>query len=304
MLVAPQADVAQDRHDAHEEEPAERPLELAGVDVRRHLGRQAERVPHLLAEEAVAHPVAGVDAELLALVALVLGELRVVVAKREAAEHHVAGLVLHHVRVDRLGHRVGRLVADEREGGEREPFDEHLHAEVGHVPAAVADDVVEQRPQVRVQRVDELQLLVQVAAVDLDVAGLVDDLGGGVELRVDVRHRLDDLGGADERALLAVHELAELPRREVPAHLAPLVVGHLVPPRRAVDGDDLVGHAERVVRVDIAATSRLGPSRSTAAGCPCRRAAAVGRARRCSRSRRPSSPMCRPPTRARRCRWP
>ena len=85
-----------------------------------------------------------------------------------------------------------------------------------------------------VERVDELDLLVQVAAVDLDVAGLVDHLGRGVELRVDVRHRLHDLGGADQRALLAVHELAELPRRQVPAHLAlvlrsPILSHHGVP---------------------------------------------------------------------------
>ena len=98
----------QDRHDAHEEEAAERALQLAGRRRSSATSSGSPSVrPHLLAEEAVAHPVAGVDAELLALVALGLGELRVVVAQRQPAEHHVPGLVLHHVGVERLG-RAGR----------------------------------------------------------------------------------------------------------------------------------------------------------------------------------------------------
>ena len=84
----------------------------------------------------------------------------------------------------------------------------------------------------RVERVDQLHLLVQVAAVDLDVARLVDDLGGGVELRVDVGHRLHDLGRADQRALLAVHELAEAPGLGVAAQLALALVGHGRPTTR------------------------------------------------------------------------
>ena len=99
-------------------------------------------LPDLLAEEAVAHEVAGVDAELLALVALGLGQLRVVVAQRQPTEHDVARLVLHHVRVERLAQRLGRHVADEPERGEREALDDDLHAEVRHVPARVGDDVV------------------------------------------------------------------------------------------------------------------------------------------------------------------
>ena len=78
-------------------------ITLAVLDVLADLMREPEALPDLLAEEAVAHQVARVDAELLALVALGVGELRVVVAQREPAERHVAGLVLHHVRVDRAG---------------------------------------------------------------------------------------------------------------------------------------------------------------------------------------------------------
>ena len=103
----------------------------------------------------------------------------------------------------------------------------------------------------RVQRVDELDLLVEVAAVDLDVAGLVDDLGRRVELAVDVGDALHDLRGAHQRALLAVHELAEAPRLDVAPELAALAVGHLVPPLRAEERVDLVGHADRVLGVDV-----------------------------------------------------
>src|ERR1700733_3966287 len=105
----------------------------------------------------------------------------------------------------------------------------------------------------RVERVDELQLLVQVAAVHLDVARLVDDLGGRVELGVDVGHGLHDLGRADERTLFAVHELAEPPRLDMAAEFPLALVGHLVPPLGAEDGEDLVGHADGIAQVDLLA---------------------------------------------------
>ncbi len=55
------------------------------------LGSRPERLPHLHRVEAVAHQVAGLEQEFLALVALLLGQLRIVVAQREAAEGDVAG---------------------------------------------------------------------------------------------------------------------------------------------------------------------------------------------------------------------
>ena len=82
------------------------PQRLAVVDVGGDLGGQLQALPHLLAQEAVAHEVAGLDAEGLALVALGLAQLRVVVAQRQPPEHDVARLVLHHVGVQRLGQRV------------------------------------------------------------------------------------------------------------------------------------------------------------------------------------------------------
>ena len=175
-----------------------------------HLGRQAEPLPHLRLVEAVAHEIERLDHELLALVALGVGELRIVFAQRQAAERDVPRLVLHDVGVHRAGQRVARLVADRLEGGERQALDQHLHAEIGHVPAPVGQRLLEQRLAAPVDRIGELELLVQQALVGLDVARLVHHLGGGVELGVHVGHGADDLGGGDQRALLAVHELRDL----------------------------------------------------------------------------------------------
>ena len=76
---APQADILDGRHDAAEEAAAERASCCSEVvDVLdAFLGRQAEPLPHLRLIEAVAHVVAGVDDELLALVALGIAELRI-----------------------------------------------------------------------------------------------------------------------------------------------------------------------------------------------------------------------------------
>ncbi len=94
--------------------------------------------------------------------------------------------------------------------------------------------------------IGRLELLVDQPLVRLDVAGFVHDLGGGVELGVHVRHGVDDLGGGDQRALLAVHELADRMALQVEAQPVALLLRHLVPERRAVDRDGLVGHAHRV----------------------------------------------------------
>ena len=130
---------------------------------------------------------------------------------------------------------LGDLV-HEAERGQGQPLHHDLHAEVGHVPAAVVDDVVEQHPQVGVDLVVAAELLVDVAGEDLDVAGLVDDLRGGVELGVVPGHGLDDLGGAEQRALLAVHELAEAPAPALHAELDPLPLVPLLDRGADVDG--------------------------------------------------------------------
>jgi hypothetical protein len=107
-------------------------------------------------------------------------------------------------------------------------LDHDLHAQVGHVPAAVGDDVVEQHLQVGVDRVVPVLLLVEVLGEDLDVAGLVHHLGGRVVLGVDPRHGLDDLGRAQQGALLTVHELAQRPVVGLDGEADPLVLGPLL----------------------------------------------------------------------------
>jgi hypothetical protein len=111
----------------------------------------------------------------------------------------------------------------EPEGGEGQALDHDLHAEIGDVPAAVAHDVVEQVAQVRVDRVVARELGVEVLGEDLDVPGLVDHLGGGVELGVDPGNGLDDASGADERTLLPVQELREHPVLALDVERQPLL---------------------------------------------------------------------------------
>ena len=220
-LVAPQPDVLDDRHDAAEQVRAELDHQRRRVDpLGTRLDVEAEGLENLLAAEPVAHQVAGVHDELFTLVPLGFGQRGVVVLQRDSAEGDVPGLVLHDVGQQLLGQRVlRRHVTQHPEGGECEPFDEDLHAEVGHVPARVAQGVVQQCGQVLVDRVDQADLLLQEPRERLDVPGLVHGLGGRVELRVQVRDDLDDLGRAHHRPLLAVQELRELPGLGVLAHL-------------------------------------------------------------------------------------
>ena len=112
---------------------------------------QLEGFPYLLGEEPIPHPVARVDAELLPLVPLRLGELGVVVTQREPAEGHMAGLVLHHIGVDGLGQRLLCLISDQPERRQGQALDEHLHRKVCHVPTAIGDRILEERLQVRIQ---------------------------------------------------------------------------------------------------------------------------------------------------------
>jgi hypothetical protein len=80
-------------------------------------------------------------------------------------------------------------VADALEGGERQALDQHLHAEIGHVPAPVAQRLLEQVLERLGDRIGRLELLVDQPLVALDVARLVHHLGRGVELGVHVRAR-------------------------------------------------------------------------------------------------------------------
>ncbi len=211
------------------------------------LHRQARTHPDFGLVEAIAHEVERLDRELLALGALGVGEVRIVLAQSHAAEGDVPRLVLHDVGIHRGGEVVLGAVPDALEGGKRQPFDQHLHAEIGHIPAPVAQRLLEQVLERIGDRIGRLELLVDQPLVALDMAGLVHHLGGGIELGVHVRHGVDDLGRRDQRALLAVHELTDRMALQVEAQPVPLLLGHLVPEGRAVDRDGLVRHPHRVL---------------------------------------------------------
>ena len=212
---------------------------------------QPQPLPHLFLVEAVAHVPAGLDRELLSLGALGVGELRVIVAQSEAAEGDVARFVLHDIGVDRRGERVFRLIADALKRREREPLDQDLHRQIGHVPAAVAEAAFEQRFEAVRDRVGELELVVQQTRIGFDVARLVHDLRRGVEFRIEIRDRLHDLSGRDQRALLSMHKLRYLRGLLVVAQAAALLLGHALPDMRAKDRHDAVVELHRVLGVEI-----------------------------------------------------
>ena len=155
-----------------------------------------------------------------------LGEGHVLVHLLEAqnTEGHVTGFVAHDVAEHLLQQRLLGEVVHEAERRQRQTLDHDLHAQVGHVPVGVVDDVVEQQPQVRVHRVTTVELFVEIPGEGLDVAGLVDGLLSGVVLGVDPRNGLDDFGGAQQCALLTVHELAEAPLGRLETELTPFLV--------------------------------------------------------------------------------
>src|SRR5713226_4979627 len=166
----------------------------------------------------------------------------------------VARLVLHDVGIDGGGQRVLGRVADPLEGGQGQALDEDLHAQIGHVPAPIADRALEKRLEPGGDRIGELELVVQEPGVGLDVARLVHDLGGRVELGVGIGDGLDDLGGGDEGALLAVHELGEGLGLEMMADARPLLGGEALPDWGAIDLDGPVIHHHGVLGVEV-----LGP---------------------------------------------
>ena len=136
----------------------------------------AEVLPQLALLEPVAHVIAGLDQKLLALVAFGLGQVRIILAERQAAKGDVARLVLHDIGIDRGSERRGRMVADTSKGGKRQTLDHHLHAKIGHIPAPVVQHLLEQGAQRRGDRIDGADLL-QQPLVCLDMPRLVDGLG-------------------------------------------------------------------------------------------------------------------------------
>jgi len=135
---SPESDVTQDRDDAREKEAAEHDLELGMFhDFDDLVDGQPESGPDLFSEEPVAHAVTGVDAELLAFVALGLGQLRIEVAQREAAEHHVtASSCMTYALIERASGSVALLRIRLKAASAR-PSMSTCIARLGHVPATV-----------------------------------------------------------------------------------------------------------------------------------------------------------------------
>jgi hypothetical protein len=97
-------------------------------------------------------------------------------------------------------------------GRDREALDDHLHAQELQLPEVGGEDLVEQRLQERIDRIDLVELL-DVALEHLDVPPLVDDLRGSVELRVELGNGVHELAADDQGALFAVEELGQAPGR-------------------------------------------------------------------------------------------
>ena len=122
----------------------------------------------------------------------------------------MARLVFHHIGIDHAGQRVLGDIADRAKSGERQTFNNDLHGQIGHVPAAVAQGLVDQLLQRRGHRIGNAELGQEIL-VGLDMARLVHHLGGGVEFGVEIGNLLHDLGGADQCRLFALHELGDIP---------------------------------------------------------------------------------------------
>src|SRR6266850_2884551 len=197
-----------------------------GLTVPAHLAPDA--LHRLKARPLVArvHVVAGPEGEVLEVLALGRFHVRDRAPQREVAEVHVAPFVLQDV-VEQLRERgVARLLAHDVEGGDGKALDDHLHPQELQLPEVGGQDLVQQRLEQRVDRVDLVELL-DVALEDLDVPSFVDDLGRGVELRVELGNRVHELPAHDQGALLAVEELREPPRGDTDLDFLALLLGEL-----------------------------------------------------------------------------
>ncbi len=94
---------------------------------------------------------------------------------------------------------------------------------------------------VRRHRVGEaLEAVGEIAAQNLVVARLVDDLSGLEELLVRSLHDVHHLAARQERALLAVHQDRETPGGDAAVQRDAVGLREALPERAAVDVDQLV----------------------------------------------------------------
>ena len=179
-----------------------------------------------------------------------------------------------------------RVVADHAERGEREALDHDLHAEELHVPAAVLEDHVEQRLEVRVDRIREPDLACARSGCRRRRGAPRRRPGvAAYSLLSRSLHRVDELRGREQRALLAVQELRQRPRErlDVERSCAPSRSSCCRCPSRTAASAARGPSAAR----DRRRSPTAGPRRrSTARAPPCRRGRAASRAS-------PGSPTCR-----------
>ena len=250
-LRTPQADIFHHRHDALEEERAEELVHLRLLSpFDAFLDRQAHHFIDFPGLETVPHVIAGLDQEFLALVALGLGQVRIIIAQGETTEGHMARLVFHDIGIDHLGQRVLGQVADRAESGQGQAFNDDLHGQIGKVPAAVAQGFIDQLAQRFGHRIGDAELLHQIL-VGLDVTGFIHHLSRGIEFGVEIGNGLDDLGGADQCGLLALHELRDIPGLGMTAELDAFLLRHLLPHRRPVQGNAFIGQLHRVFEIEL-----------------------------------------------------
>src|SRR5439155_12501 len=115
------------RHDAREQQAPERLRRGRGEDHLPHLfSVPAHDAGDLIADQAVAHELARVDDEFLAVGELAGRHVAVVVRQREHAEGHVARFVFHHVANELLEKRLLRDLEEVAEGGHGEALDDDL----------------------------------------------------------------------------------------------------------------------------------------------------------------------------------
>lgn len=133
---------------------AEAPLKRS-LEHPRHpdLALPTEPLEDRRADQAIAEQRRRLDDEILALSKLGLAHSALIeLRQRDHTECDVARFVLHDAIGDVLDQRLALVHQAQRaERGEREPLDQDLHPEIGHVPARVAHDRVEQLREARVR---------------------------------------------------------------------------------------------------------------------------------------------------------
>src|SRR5208283_623638 len=168
------------------------------------LALPAHGIGDLVSHQAIAHQLAGVNDEILAISELTRRHLSIVVLQRYDAECHMPRLVLHDVLDELFQQGLLCELIEIPKGCHGKPLNDDLHAEIFEIPATILDRGVEKFLQAVIDRPLPLELLAQVATENLNVSCLIHRLCAGVVLAVDPWHRSDELRGDNQCSLLPV----------------------------------------------------------------------------------------------------